>query len=181
MSDRQYHAEDYPEDYDEAMPDDTTAARPRGLLQSPVLRFVLALFVIIVVIIVGVIVVFLSYRASRDKPLKVKVYPGAVIVLDEKMFDGFDHQQYMSLDSLDQIEAFYDGQKGVSCERQYQTVTERPGEEPLREGHIFTRCQIDRSGYGMTQYTTIVIQPARDEAGNSLGQVIIDVQRHWGA
>ena len=177
MSDRQYYAEDQ----GETGPDNPAESNQRGLLQSPVLRFVLALFVLVVVIIVGVVIVFLSYRVSRDKPLKVKPYPGAVVVLDEKVFDGFDHQQYMSMDSMEQIEAFYDQQKGVGCERQYQSVVERPGEEPLREGHIFTRCQIDRSGYGMTQYTTIVIEPAYDEAGNPAGQVIIDVQRHWGA
>jgi hypothetical protein len=33
---------------------------------------------------------------------------------------------------------------------------------------------------GMTQYTTIVIQPVYDQDQNPTGQVIIDIQRHWG-
>ncbi len=177
MSNRQYDAEDQ----SETMPERVAESDQRGLLQSPVLRIMLALFVLIVVVIVGVVVAFLSSRASRDKPLSVKLYPGAAMVVDEKVFDGFDHQQYTSTDSMEQIEAFYDKQKDVSCERQYQSVVDRPGEEPLREGHIFTRCQIDRSGYGMTQYTTIVIEPKYDDAGNPGDQVVIDVQRHWGS
>jgi hypothetical protein len=50
----------------------------------------------------------------------------------------------------------------------------------LKEGHLYTRCQIDRSWLGMTQYTTVVIQPGVDEAGSPTGEIVIDVQRYWG-
>jgi len=67
------------------------------------------------------------------------------------------------------------------CEPQYRVVEQMPGQkEPRKEGHIFTRCQIDHSGWGMTQYTTIVIQPVYDQNQNPTGQVTIDIQRHWG-
>jgi hypothetical protein len=144
------------------------------------IRGVLALFVIgIVGAVIGVIA-FLSYRSSRDKPLEVKVYPGAVMVNDEVIYDGYDHQQYLTSDPIESVEAFYDGQDDMECERQYQRVQQIEGEDPIREGYLFTSCIIDHSGLGMTQYTKVVLQPRYDDAGGATGEVIIDVQRYWG-
>jgi hypothetical protein len=153
----------------------------RGFFQSAVVRLTLVVVAIVIVLVVAIVIVVYLYRSSRDKPLKVAIYPGATLVNSERVNDGFDHQQYTSTDSLEKIEQFYMDRKGMVCEPQYSVVEQVPGQsEPLKEGHIFTRCQIDHSGMGMTQYTTIVIQPVYDQDQNPTGQVIIDIQRHWG-
>lgn len=153
----------------------------RTLKQSTMVRLALAIAVIGVVLVVVGVIAFFSYRANRNKPLEVDVYPGATLVNDERLYDGFDHQQYVSTDSFDEIEAFYDRQDDMDCERQYRVVEERPEQEPLKEDVLYTRCQIDHSGLGMTQYTSIVIQPVFDDGQNPTGQIMIDVQRHWGS
>jgi len=153
----------------------------RTLMQSTMVRLALAVAVIGIVLVVVGVIAFFSYRANRNKPLEVKVYPGAALVNEERLYDGFDHQQYVSTDPFEEIEAFYDRQDDMECERQYRVVEDRPGQEPLKEDVLFTRCQIDHSGLGMTQYTSVVIQPAFDDNQNPTGQIIIDVQRHWGS
>jgi hypothetical protein len=158
-----------------------TGSPEYGLWQSRVVRIVLGLVVIGVIVIIAAVIGLLMYRESRNKPLDVDVYPGVQQVSDERLYDGHDHQQYVSTDPVDEIEAFYADQDDMECKRQYQTYVERPGEEPLKEGYLYTRCLIDHSTLGMTQYTTVVIQPVTDESGQATGQVVIDVQRFWGS
>ncbi len=131
-------------------------------------------------LIVLAMVIVLALRASRNKPLKVIVYPAAQLVNHEVLYDGFDHLQYVTGDPFEQVEAFYLTRKEMDCERLYRTVEERPGQEPLREGHYATRCQVDRSAYGITQFATVLIQPVYDADERPTGQVIVDVQRYWG-
>ena len=153
----------------------------RGFFQSTIVRLTLVVVAAVIVLVVAAVIAAYLYRSSRDKPLEVEIYPGAALVNSEKLYDGFDHQQYTSTDPFEQIERFYAAQKDMVCEPQYRVVEQMPGQkEPRKEGHIFTRCQIDHSGWGMTQYTTIVIQPVYDQNQNPTGQVTIDIQRHWG-
>lgn len=154
--------------------------KERGFFQSTLVRVTLALVLIGIIAVVVAVVALYSYRSSRNKPLAVDIYPGAERVLTEEVYDGFDHQRYMVTASLDEVDQFYTGQDDMECERQYGTVTERLGEEPLREGHNSTRCVIDRSGWGVSQFTTVIIQPDVDANGVASGQIVIDVQRHWG-
>lgn len=145
-----------------------------------IIRGVLVLFMLgIMAVIVGVIA-FFSYRSSRDKPLEVRAYPGAELVNDEVIYDGYDHQQYTTTDTVEAVEEFYNDQDDMECERQYQRVSEQTGTDTLREGYLYTSCMIDHSGFGITQYTQVVIQPRYDDDGNVTGDVIIDVRRHWG-
>jgi hypothetical protein len=155
--------------------------KERGFFQSTVVRLTLVVVAVVVVLVVAGVVAVYLYRSSRDKPLKVAIYPGATLVNSEKINDGFDHQQYTSTDPFEEIEQFYMSRKGMVCEPQYSVVEQVPGQTELRkEGHVFTRCQLDHSGWGMTQYTMIVIQPVYDQDQNPTGQVTIDIQRHWG-
>jgi hypothetical protein len=152
-----------------------------GFLRSTVAHLTLAVVAVVVVLVVAAMIAVYLYRSSRNKPLEVAIYPGATLVNSETVYRGFDHQQYTSSDPFDKIEQFYAARKDITCEPQYSVVEQVPGQTaPRKEGHIFTRCQIDHSGWGMTQYTTIVIQPVYDENQNLTGQVTIDVQRHWG-
>ena len=152
----------------------------RSFWQSGVVRLALVVTAVVVVaVVVGALALY-SYRSSRDKPLNVAVYPGAQLVASEVRYDGFDHQQYVTTDPFEKIEQFYVAQDDMDCEPQYATVEDRPGQEPLKEGHVFTRCQIDHSGWGITQFTTVLIQPVIDENQTPTGEVLIDVQRTWG-
>lgn len=160
-----------------------SVSRPENkrFFQSTIVRLTLVAVVIVVVLAVAAVIGVYLYRSSRDKPLEVPIYPGATLVNSEKLYDGFDHQQYTSTDPFEKIEQFYADRKGMTCEPQYSLVEQVPAQtEPRKEGHIFTRCQIDHSGLGMTQYTTIMIQPVYDQDQNPTGQVTIDIQRHWG-
>ncbi len=143
-------------------------------------RLVLVGVAVFLVLIVAAVVIVLALRASRDKPLDVPIYPTAQLVNHERLYDGFDHLQYTTGDSFEQVEAFYLARKEMDCERLYRIVEERPGQEPLREGHYATRCQVDRSAYGITQFASVLIQPVYDADERPTGQVIVDVQRYWG-
>lgn len=167
----------------ELQSEERAAARmeaPGGCLSSRLVRVVLIAVVVVVVLAVIAAVVVLALRDSRDKPLDVAIYPGARLVNHETLYDGFDHLQYYSDDPFAAVEAFYLERKGMKCEPQYRTVEERPGQEPLREGHLFTRCEADRSGYGITQVATVLIQPVYDADEQPTGQIVIDIQRYWG-
>jgi hypothetical protein len=152
----------------------------RGLMQSRMVQLALVVVAVGIVLIVAGVVVFFSYRASRDKPLKVKLYPGATLVNSETVSGGFKHQQYVSDDPFEDVEQFFAKQDDMVCQRQYRVVQTRPGQEPIKEDPQYTRCQIDHSGLGVTQYTTVLIQPVRDANDAPTGQIVIDVQQHWG-
>ncbi|MBN2305351.1 MAG: hypothetical protein JXQ72_12775 [Anaerolineae bacterium] len=144
----------------------------RALWQRTMVRLVIGLVIIAVIAIVIGGIVYLSYRSSRGEPIKVKVYPGAQEISNEKISDGYDHQQYVSTDPVEQIEVFYGSQDDMNCTRQYD-YSRDPAE------YQFTSCIIDKSSLDMTQYTSVVIQPVHDESGNLTGQVVIDVKRYW--
>lgn len=158
------------------MPDEVLNGRQRGRS----VRLVLMGIAVFLALIVVAVLIVLALRASRDKPLDVPVYPAAQLVNREVLYDGFDHLQYVTGDPFEQVEVFYLGRDGMDCERLYRVVEERPGQEPLREGHYATRCQVDRSAYGITQFATVLIQPVYDADERPTGQVIVDVQRYWG-
>ncbi|MEW6577656.1 MAG: hypothetical protein AB1435_00515 [Chloroflexota bacterium] len=166
----------------ELQSEERAAARmdaPGGCLSSRLVRAVLIAVVVVVVLAAIAVAAVLALRTSRDKPLDVAIYPGARLVNHETLYDGFDHLQYYTDDPFADVEAFYLEREGMDCVRQYRTVEERPGQEPLREGHLSTRCQEDRSGYGITQVATVLIQPVYlDEQPTD--QVVIDIQRYWG-
>jgi len=167
----------------ERQPEERAAApteAPDGCLSSRLVRTVLIAVVVVVVLAAIAVAVLLALRASRDKPLDVAIYPGARLVNHETLYDGFDHLQYTSDEPFAAVEAFYLEREDMDCVRQYRTVEERPGQEPLREGHLSTRCQADRSGYGITQVATVLIQPVYDANEQPTGQVVIDIQRYWG-
>ena len=109
----------------------------RGVFQSNLIRLVLVLLIVSVVLVIVGVVGYMQYRSSRNKPLEIDIYPGARLVSSEVLYDGYDHQQYVSPDPIDTIEEFY-GKQDMDCEPQYATITERPGEEPVREGYLYT-------------------------------------------
>jgi hypothetical protein len=152
----------------------------RGLLQSTLVRIVLVLLVVGVLAVIVGVVAFISYRNSHNKPLDIDIYPGAKLVSDEDLSEQEDHQQYTSSDSMEDIEHFYDRIDDMECERQYRVVQERPDEDPLREGHLFTRCRIDHSWLDISQYAVVTIQPVYDADEQPTGDVIIDIRRYWG-
>lgn len=167
----------------ENVPMDTEPAG-RGLLGSLMVRVTLGL-VILVVVIVGVgAIVFSSMRSSRNKPLNIKTYPGATFVKEEKLSDGFGHhdrRQYSTTATLEEIEQFYDRQKDMECKRYNGTLISGSGQQSEAEGHVFTSCKADHSGWGVTQYATVLIQPVYDDSLNPTGEVLVQIERYWGS
>ncbi len=158
---------------------DTLPPTGEGLLQSGMVRFTLGAVALVALVVVGVLVWLYLYRQSRDKPLDIAVFPGAQMITQETVYDGLDHRQYVTDAPFAEVEAFYGAQEGVMCEPQYTMVQERDG-TIYREGHLSTTCRIDRSGFGVSQYAIITIQPILDDDGNPTDQVMIDITRHWG-
>jgi len=164
----------------EAQPADTGAAAP-GVLDSTVVRAVLIGLAVIVLLLVVGLIAFFSYRANRNKPLGIKSYPNAQII-EQQPPSGKDYRfrRYLSTDPVESIEQFYEKQDDMSCSRQYSTVIEQPGQETIREGHVFTRCRIDKSWLDITQYVIVTIYPGNTEA-NPNPENVIDVERDWGS
>ncbi len=150
-----------------------------GLLQSGIVRFTLLAVVVVALLVVGTLAGLYLYRQSRNKPLDVKIYPGAQMITQETVYDGLDHRQFLTDAPFTDVETFYDALDGMQCEPQYTVVQEHDG-TTYREGHLSTTCSIDRSGFGISQFATVTIQPVLDEAGNPTEQVMIDITRHWG-
>ena len=112
---------------------------------------------------------------SRSQPPDVARYPGAQEVAAEVLAAGRDHRQYAVIAPMADVEAFYEGQDGMTCSRQF--AGEGGNEGAGR--HVTTRCLLDRSLLGFTQYATVVIRPTYDPAQEPSGEIVIDVQRYW--
>ncbi len=150
-----------------------------SLLQSGMVRFTLVVMVVVALLVVGVLAWLYLYRQSRNKPLEVEIYPNAQMITQETVYEGLDHRQFVTDAPFADVEAFYGAQEGIICEPQYTMVQERDG-TTYREGHLSTTCRIDRSGFGVSQYAIITVQPILDDDGNPTDQVMIDITRHWG-
>ncbi|MBI5958655.1 MAG: hypothetical protein HY866_07970 [Chloroflexi bacterium] len=181
----EYTEEEY---VDEAYAEDDStgtdsAEPPRSLLQSWLVRITLGVVILIVLVAVVGGLVFSSQRSSRNKPLNLKVYPGATLLGSETFNDGFsnhDRRLYSVMVPVEEVEQFYDKQDDVSCDQYFGTVVGVFENSPEIEGHVYTRCIVDRSGWGITQYSTVLIQPMYDENQNPTGQVAIVIDRYWG-
>lgn len=152
----------------------------RGGVNSKMLRIALAVFGVGVLLLVAGAIAFTLYRDSKDRPIDVERYPGAELVQEESGQEE-DHLYYLSGDTPEAVEAFYqDEYDDLSCERQYQVVQGTQGSAAQREGYLYTRCWIDHSWLDMTQYAVITIFPERDDADNPTGKTVIDIRRVWG-
>jgi hypothetical protein len=151
----------------------------REMMQSTVVRAALALLALGVVLVVVGLISYFAYRASRNQPLDVKIYAGAEEVMSGSPGEGEDHRRYVSNDPVEEIEAFYNRQDDMTCQRQYSVVQSQPGQETRREGYLYTRCIVDHSWMDITQYAVVTIQPVV-ENDVPTGQVVIDIERFWG-
>ncbi len=146
--------------------------------RSGALRLALLALVLVGVLIVAAVAGYLYVQWSRTQPPDVAMFPGATVLLEENAVAGQDHQQYSVVAPVSEVERFYIDHD-LTCEPQYASVTEDEGGELVREGYIFTRCLVDRSLLGFTQYAVILIQPRYDPAQLDEGEVVIDVKRYW--
>lgn len=152
----------------DAVPAETTASNPprdpRSFIQRNLVRIALGVFLVIVLVIVIAVASFWFYRESRNEPIEVAVYPGAQLIIDEKIYDGLDHQQYLVNALVGDVEAFYERQDDMNCQQYFGGDGQ----------YLHTVCDIDRSWFDMTQAVQLIIQPQGD------GAVLIDVRRTWG-
>lgn len=155
---------------------------PGGPGASPARRRRRVLGALAVLIGLGVVIAagYLALRASRNRPLDVPLYPDAREIGRERVYDGLQRVQYVVDAPLDAVDGFYHAHEGMVCQRQYARVSERPGQEPLREGHVFTRCQLDRSWLNLTQYAIVTIRPIAGDNGEPGEATLIDIEQVWG-
>lgn len=160
------------------MSDQDFTAHPARRLSA--VRVALVAAAVVLALIFAAVAGYVYVRWSRNQPPHLPVFPGAVQVIDEAVADGQDHQQYTVLAPVSEVEQFYVGQD-LTCQPQYASVTMGDAGEPVREGYLYTRCLADRSLLGFTQYAVVLIQPRYDPAQIAVGEVVVDVQRYWGA
>ncbi|NJL92781.1 MAG: hypothetical protein HC915_03185 [Anaerolineae bacterium] len=146
----------------------------------------------------GLYYVFLTF--DRDRPVEVEVFPGAELIVEETLRDGWERQFYLGRVAdpgqmstyIQELETHYRDQ-GFTCVSQFGDVYENATRVP--NAYIRSRCLLDRTHpLGFRQSAEVIIQPRRvpvtflnndpnqriTGGGELTGEVDIDVQRRWG-
>jgi hypothetical protein len=177
--DQEVYDDDYGTDSSEPMPERSA----RGPLQNWLVRLTLGLVALVILVALVGGLVFSNQRSSRNQPLNPKVYPGATLEISETLNDGFgnhDRRIYTVVAPLLDVEQFYDKQKDSDCVAYTGTLTFDNAPDLAVEGHAAMRCTFDRSGWGITQYSTVLIQAIYNDQQQPTGQIAIVVDRYWG-
>jgi hypothetical protein len=149
-------------------------------------RLVLGMLLLAILFIVAFFIYYTLVRLDRDKALEFETYPGAQLIVEETLTEGYDHFYFTSTDPATEIEDFY-AKQGYQCTRHTVDLYE---DTVFKENAYYqSNCFLDRShSLGFTQFNAIIIQPQRtpwqdppSAGGGALtGLVVIDIQRQWG-
>lgn len=150
----------------------------------------------VLVIIAGVVLFFID-RASHQVPLDIEPYPGAQRIQGEVPRATNVRSIYYQVPNAtaDDVASYYQqeldqflGNNSNDQNREQCQRNPRIGNFPDYDAGLSTEdepiapyqfiCVFDRSGFYISQYTTIIIQPGIPEA-NTEGMVIIEYEQHW--
>lgn len=137
------------------------------------------------VMVVGGIVLFFADRASHQVPLEIKAYPGSVQI---GVADRSDVSRSVIFEvqgaTPEDVSAFYQqelnqfyGDTQESCKRfpLSGNFPEFDRGTPDVVPYYFA-CLFDRSGFQITQYTRVNIQPGIKERQ---GSVVVEHEQYW--
>lgn len=138
-------------------------------------------------LIVGGIVLFFVDRATRQSPLYIDPYPGATLWYEVKRSSSSQSVLYQIPGAnADEVSAYYQNKlnefTGSSEERCVRSPAVgnfpefdrgRPDVPPYQWS-----CMFDRSGFQVTQYTRVNIQPGV-ASNQTEGMVIVEYEQYW--
>lgn len=157
---------------------------------NSVLRTIVIVAALGGILIVGGIVSFFADQASRQVPLQIEPYPGALYWGEGDVGEGY-RQDYYKIPGVapeavaayyeERLEAHY-GSTDEDCVRLpedgvYPASELEPGVPPYR-----FKCLFDRSGFQTSQYTEVVISPGlynTDPAFNTEGMTVVQYNFTW--
>lgn len=154
-----------------------------------ILRIALIIGVLGVAVVAAGVVAFFSDQASRQVPLEVAPYPGALFSGERKFGENRRQQYFRVVDATPDVVTQYYQQKlnehyGNSDEQCVRVP--REGEMEIQEGvnavPYYFRCNFDRSGFFASQYTTVTIFPGMhndDPDQNTEGMTVVEYDQYW--
>lgn len=151
------------------------------------LRLGLLIGVIGIVAVVAGAISFYMDQASRQVPLEIEPYPGALPAGQEQIRTNQRRQYFRVVGvSADQVAQYYQQQLDEFTDPNENCVRQPPvGEYPANQPNTVpfqVICHFDNSGFRATQYTTVTIQPGvfnEDPARNTEGMAVIEYEQYW--
>jgi len=140
----------------------------------------------ILLIVIG-IVLFLVDRASRQVPLEIEVYPGASLWFEAPRSTQARQVVYRAQGATaEDVVAYYQRKLTEFSGGNIEACVRFPDNgnyEAYDRGDktivpYYYSCMFDRSGFQVSQYTRVNIQPGI-EANDSLGITIIEYEQYW--
>lgn len=138
-------------------------------------------------VIVGGIAFFFVDRAQHQRPYDIDPYPGATLWFSKPLTGNSRQVVYRVQGATpDEVAAYYQqkltqlsGSDGDPCLR-FPSVGNYDGFDKGDKSSIPFRysCMFDRSGFQISQYTRVNIEPGV-EANNSVGMVVIENEQYW--
>jgi hypothetical protein len=140
-------------------------------------------------LIVGAVVFFFIDRASHQTPLEIDPYPGS-IDRGQTRHSDISRSEFFQVTGVSpedvlnfyqgKMDSFYDANTEPelkSCKR-FPTIGDHPEYTRGDPGIVpyEFRCLFDRSGFNVTQYTTVIIQPGIDD---NQGSTIVVHEQYW--
>ncbi len=137
------------------------------------------------VLIVGGILLFFVDRASRQVPYDIEPYPGAVKWIEQPQ-SGTSRRVVFRIQgaTVDEVATYYQQKltefsAGDACLRSPPNgnydVYDR-GDRSIPPYRYY--CMFDRSGFQITQYTRVNIEPGV-ESNQSVGMILVEYAQNW--
>lgn len=140
-----------------------------------------------IVVILGGLALFFIDRASHQRPFEIEPYPGSTLWFTADRAANARQVVYrVPGASADDVAAYYQkklldlsGNSGDSCVR---FPTSGNYAEYDKGDHSIPpfrySCMFDRSGFQVSQYTRVNIEPGT-EANDSVGMVVVENEQYW--
>jgi hypothetical protein len=165
-------------------------SRKRSSNNNSLLRTILIIGVIGLVFVVGGVLSFFADQASRQVPLEIEPYPGALYWGRGSEGSGW-RQDYYKIPNVspETVAAYYEqkleehyGNTEEGCVRipemgQFSASELSPGVPPYQ-----FKCLFDRSGFQTSQFTEVVISPGlynADPEFNTEGMTVVQLNFTW--
>lgn len=141
-----------------------------------------------ILVILGGIAFYFIDRASHQRPFEIDPYPGATVWFTKTLASNARQVVYrVKGASADDVAAYYqqklsqiEGGNADPCLRfpsvgNYETYNKGGANAGVPYRYS---CMFDRSGFQISQFTRVNIEPGI-EANNSVGMVVIENEQYW--
>ncbi len=140
-----------------------------------------------ILVILGGVAFFFIDRASHQRPYEIDPYPGASVWFTKSLASNARQVVYRVTGvSADEVAAYYEqkleqteGSNADPCIRFPSVGNYEAYDKGDRSGVPYRySCMFDRSGFQISQFTRVNIEPGI-EANNSVGMVVIENEQYW--